>query len=502
MKITPICTAIIIHVASLFCFAEKNDTKYIITDYGAKADGITNNAQMIQKAVDAAFLAGGGEVVVPPGEYLSGTIELKDNVTFHVEAGAVILGAEKLADYTEHPGYNQHGLKLGRRYLISVLDAENVTLCGKGTVDGQGKNFWNPYNEELQFIKAKPERPDALVEIAHSKNITIKDITLTNSANWTCHISESNNINISGINIFNDLRAPNSDGIDISGSSYVRVSDCNIRTGDDAIVIKTWKTGKPCEDITVTNCNLESLCAALKIGTESYQDFRRITFSNCTVTRSSRLFAIYVRDGAIVEDVIVSNISGDTNAPLVLNRPIQLMITKRHADSPLGSIKNIMIQNVICKTQGRVLMTADEGGTLKNIVLKNIHLDYPFIENPTPVANTTPSSQFPKNIRGISDAKAAIVAFNLTNLVIRDLTIDWPEASIPDTWKLPVRLENGSFDNRHYYTYDSSRQAEFHVLYGQKISGGVIENPLANSSLSKWERYVLKDSEMTILEDE
>lgn len=493
-------TLLFAFLISLLSGFEITAASYVVTDFGAKADATINNAPMIQKAIDAAFQAGGGEVIVPPGKYLIGTVELKNNVTFKIEAGAVLLGSEKLSDYTEHDGYNQHGSKQKRKYLISVFNAKNVTICGKGTIDGQGKNFWNTIPNDLHFVKAKTNRPNALVEVAHSENITVKDVTLTNSANWTCHISESKNININAINIFNDLLGPNTDGIDISGSSYVRVSNCNIKTGDDAIVIKTWKTGNPCEDITVTNCNLESLCAALKIGTESYHDFRRIAFTNCTVTKSSRLFAIYVRDGATVEDVVVSNITGDTNAPLVLNRPIQLMIYKRNPDSKLGVIRNVSVQNMLCKTEGRILLTADDGGIMENIYLKGIHLDYPFIENPTPVANTTPSSQFPNKIKGISDAKAAIVAYNISNLLVSDFMVRWPGDAIPEQWKLPVRLENGSLDNLYRFAYDSPRQTEFHVLYGQKLKGGELRNSMAVSSAKTMEKYALKDSDIKIVE--
>ncbi|MCR9099218.1 MAG: glycosyl hydrolase family 28 protein [bacterium] len=454
-----------------------------ITDYGAVGDGTTLTTQAIQAAIDAAAEVGGGRVIIPPGKYLTGGIELRDNIIFELQGGATLLGTNQLEAYATHEGTDQHGKAIQRRYLVSITGVKNVLIEGKGTIDGQGKFYWEtPASPPPQWIKAKTPRPNALLEVADSENITIRDITLTNSPNWTCHIMHSQDVVVDGIRIINDLFAPNADGIDITGSQRVRVTNCDITTCDDAIVLKTWKNGQPCEDVTVTNCTLETLCAALKLGTESYADYRRITFSNCAVRAASRLFAIYVRDGATVEDVLVSNITGSTKAPLVLNRPIQLMIAKRTPESPVGRIRNVSIDQVSCETDGRILLTSIEPDHLSDIRIRDLHLRYPFVEDPTAPGTDIKSAQFPTSLPDVLTAKAAIVAKNLSNLQLETITITWPEDSVPEGWRIPVRIINGDFNRKFRYDYQQPKQTELSVFWGENLSGGRLVIPDAEPS--------------------
>ncbi len=474
--------------------------EYNILDYNAVGDGVTDNREAMQAAIDEAYKAGGGRVVVPPGNYLTGGIELKENVTFYIDGGATILGSKELSSYATHEGFDQHGNSIKRQYLISVKNTKKVTICGSGTVNGQGLHYWENQPLLPHWIKAKPERPNALLEIADSENIIIRDITLTNSPNWTCHVLHSSDILIQGIRIINSLYAPNADGIDITGSQDVRVSDCDITTCDDGIVLKTWKNGKPCEDITVTNCTIETLCAALKLGTESYADYRRISFSNCVVKAASRLFAIYVRDGCTVDGVVVSNIVGTTKAPLVLNRPIQIMITKRNENSKLGHIRNVMIDQVICKTDGRLLITADDGSSIDNLNISKMHLDFQFIEDPVAVGADIKSGQFPLNQPHLIQKRAAVVVKNLHNFQLKDLTIDWPKEDVPEDWQIPVRLINGDFDLKFRHNYESPRQTDLMVVYGENMDGGILSNPLVKSSADHLQHYKLENSSIKITE--
>lgn len=488
--------AVIVLLFSLNTFS----ATYIVTDFGAKADTNYDSQKEFQAAIDKAYVEGGGTVIVPAGIYLISGIEIKSNINFVIEGGAVVYGSKDMQLYPSHKGFDQHGKAIMRKYLISINNAENVSLSGKGKIDGQGLFYWENNPPMPHWIKAKKERPNALLEVANSKNVTIRDITLTNSPNWTCHILHCQDIVADGIKIKNSLFAPNADGIDITGSRFVRVSNCDITTCDDAIVLKTWKNGNSCEDVVVTNCTLETLCAALKIGTESYEDFNRITFSNCAVRAASRLFAIYIRDGATAEDVTVSNIVGSTKAPLVLNRPIQLMIAKRKENSPLGTIKNIFIDNIICKTDGRLLMTADEGGTIENVRIMNMHLEYPFIEDPLPVGQVIKSAQFPQEHPNMIKARGAIVAKNIKDLRIDNLTITWPGESVPEDWQIPVRIINGDFDLNFKHDYSKAKQAELSVVVGENLIGGYIDLSQVEASGKNVELDVLKNSSLKIIQ--
>lgn len=477
------------------CQPPRQPGVYRITDYGAVGDGSKLNTQAIQAAIDAAAAAGGGRVIVPAGKYLTGGIELRDNLIFELQGGAVLLGTDQLEAYATHEGTDQHGKPIQRRYLVSVTGVKNVLIEGKGTIDGQGKFYWEtPASPPPQWIEAKTPRPNALIEVANSENITLRDITLTNSPNWTCHILHSQDVVVDGIRIINDLFAPNADGIDITGSQRVRVTNCDITTCDDAIVLKTWKNGQPCEDVTVTNCTLETLCAALKIGTESYADYRRITFSNCAVRAASRLFAIYVRDGGTVEDVSVSNVVGSTKAPLVLNRPIQIMLSKRSPESLLGRIRNVSIEQLSCETDGRSLLTSIEPDRIENLRISNLHLRYPFVEDPTEPGSDIKSSQFPIETPEVLTAKAAIAAKNIKNFQLEGLTIEWPTEAVPVGWQMPVRLINGDFDRKFRYDYGQARQTELGVFWGENLNGGTLAVPDARPSAPGIQKIILKAS--------
>ena len=466
-----------------------------ITDYGAVGDGTTLTTQAIQAAIDAAAEAGGGRVIIPPGKYLTGGIELSDNIIFELQGGATLLGTDQLDAYATHKGTDQHGNPIQRRYLVSVTGVKNVLIEGKGTIDGQGKFYWEtPASPPPQWIKAKTPRPNALLEVADSENITIRDITLTNSPNWTCHIMHSQDVVVDGIRIINDLFAPNADGIDITGSQRVRVTNCDITTCDDAIVLKTWKNGQPCEDVTVTNCTLETLCAALKLGTESYADYRRITFSNCAVRAASRLFAIYVRDGGTVEDVSVSNILGSTKAPLVLNRPIQIMLSKRNTESLLGRIRNVSIEQVSCETDGRSLLTSIEPDRIENLRIQNLHLRYPFVEDPTEPGSDIKSTQFPIETPEVLTAKSVIAAKNLKDFQLEGLTVEWPTEAVPESWQIPVRIINGDFNRKFRYDYQQPKQTELGVFWGENLNGGRLVIPEALPSSPKVGKVELKNT--------
>ena len=450
-------------------------TEYNVLDFGAKADTNVSSRAGIQAAIDEAAKKGGGTVVIPPGDYMTGGIEVKSNITLNIMGGATLWGTKDLNEYSEIEGFTQHGEPTKRRFLITTQNAKNVTICGKGIIDGQGLSYWENSPLMPHWIKAKKERPNALVEISESENVTLRDITLQNSPNWTCHILHSTDVAVEGIRIINSLFAPNADGIDITGSKDVRVANCDITTCDDGVVLKTWKNGKPCEDVTVTNCTIETLCAALKLGTESYADYRRVTFSNCAVKAASRLFAIYVRDGCLVENVAVSNIVGNTKAPLVLNRPIQVMITKRNEDSKLGHIRNVFVDNMICKTDGRLLITADDGSTINNFRISNLHLDYPFIEDPEPVGKIIKSGQFPQKQPHLITKRASIVAKNMSNFKLDNFSITWPEEKVPTDWQIKERLLNGDFDLKFKHDYSKSKQTDLEVFYGEGMLNSSID---------------------------
>lgn len=305
-----------------------------ILDYGAKPDGKTMCTKAIQRAIDDAFRAGGGMVYAPPGTFLIGGVELKSRVTLYLEAGCVLLGSASFNDYEYHPGPPMQGDANGH-HVIFAQNAEDVTLCGLGTIDGQGEAYWEPRPDRRPVspedawkegatghyrVKDHNRRPSPMVEFAQCRNVRISGITLKNSSGWTLRPIACETVVIDGVRIRNPNYGVNTDGMDITASRNVFVSNCDIYTGDDAICLKSenpYGDLLPTKNITITNCVIATSCNAFKLGTASNGAFENIVFSNSVLyadadsplyTRSSGGICIEAVDGGSIDGVVVSNI--------------------------------------------------------------------------------------------------------------------------------------------------------------------------------------------------
>ena len=501
---TPIKMIAISIVMMLTACNQNQSGVFDITNYGAIADGQTINTEAIQDAIDAAYENGGGKVLIPPGTYLCGTVILKDNVNLHVSLGATLLGSPNLEDYIEMTwGHNNDRQPW---HLIYADSVSNVAITGEGIIDGNGEYFWEEYEKDEKgnmvvprWIKAKKNKISPLIDINNSTNITIKDVTVKTGGGWNIHLFNSNIAKITGVRVINNIYSPNSDGIDLTGCSDITVSDCFIKTCDDAIVVKTVANSNVSERISVSNCVMETLCVGIKLGAgESYKDMRDINFSNCVFNGSSRFFGLYSKNGAVIENIVVNNLTGNTNAKLVYNRPIQLMVEK-NGNGVVGGIRNVVISNVAAHTDGRILMTCDPDGFMEDIYFRDVILTYPRIEDPASMIDGTRSNQFPRvsEFREAGAAKAAFVAENLSNLVIDNLKINWPGEVVPQAWQHAERIENGT-TRIHQPDYSNPRETEFSVLWAKNVKGGYIDAPLVTSSEKNTKKFNLNNSTIKI----
>ena len=291
-----------------------------VCQYGVVGDGIINNTQKIKEIIETAEKTGGGTIYFPPGRYITGTVELKSNMTLYLDSGAVILGSADPSDYpmiTKEllKGYNREG----HSGLIKAIDAENVTVTGGGIIDGQGFNWWsNPKNEHrpraIQFIKCT--------------NVHIEKVKIINSAMWTVHPICCNNVTIDGITIKNPSNSPNTDGINPESCSNVHISNCTIDVGDDCLTLKSGTEDDdlqkqyPCENVVVSNCTMLNGHGGVVIGSEMSGGVKNITISNCVFSGTDRGIRIKTRRkrGGCIEDVVISNILIDqTIVPFVIN---------------------------------------------------------------------------------------------------------------------------------------------------------------------------------------
>jgi len=360
-----------------------------IHDAGATGKKEDLATKAVQRAIDAVHEAGGGTVYFPPGDYTTATLELKDNVTVYLEAGATLFASQNPADYT--PIKTQ---ELGTRtyeVLVYANGAKNIRICGPGTIDGQAtyELIVPPFEdsfiqEEIEIARAagvdmrrhfKCDPHVFLVFLVDCENVAVTDVTLRHSPVWSLHVQWCDTVFIRGVQIYSDLvKAANCDGIDIDGSKDVVISDCIVETADDAICLKSTLVegrAETCENVVVSNCKLVSSSTGLKIGTESHADIRHVLFNDCVIRNSNRGMSVVMRDGGTASDVIFSDITfegrrkhyhwwGDGDA-------IYVALLKRRPDSRLGRIENLVFENILADCEGTSEIVGYHAGDVRGM---------------------------------------------------------------------------------------------------------------------------------------
>jgi polygalacturonase len=381
---------------------------FSVRQFGAAGDGKTKDTAAIQRAIDASSAARGGIVYFPPGEYLTGSVVLKDHVTLYLESGATLVGSRDLSDWTSFPAPGGAPGGRGGRHLIYAEKAVNVGIMGAGRINGSADAFYRKRTEAehpgdyqgrmeggrvAAFWSVPLARPNTLIAFRECTGVRLYDVLLTSTCNWTFRPIMCDGVFVRGVTLRTPLEVPNSDGIDPDGCTNVLISDCNISTGDDGICLKNNISGRMSRNITVTNCTVETTCNGLKID-EARGDggFENITFSNCVIhcaespDQNRAISGIHIDsgyDGGRVAGVVISNIS-----MYQVRSPIFIRSTARTrgrgpapgANAPpvslkYGVIRDIMINNVFAT--GQTITNSITGlpdHDLENISLSDIHI--------------------------------------------------------------------------------------------------------------------------------
>jgi polygalacturonase len=359
--------------------------QYNINDFGAVADSTVLSTQAIQRAIDVCSENGGGQVVIPAGYYQTGSLILKSNMDFHMEPGAVLLGSKDLKDYIKlKPAYISLRTQEATIQLIYAENAENISISGFGTIDGRGSIF-----PKLSWNDEGMTRPH-LLRLITCRNVVVKEVTLKNSGCWMQHYLACENLQITGLKIFNRNNY-NNDALDLDGCRNVTVSDLIADSDDDGITLKSTSP-KPCENITISNCIISSRCNAIKLGTESNGGFKNIRISNCVVKPSevqappfygrekgTSAISLEIVDGGIMENISVSDILVDgTESPVFIRlgnraRPYKEGAVINH----VGNIQGITINNIRIKNAGKTgcSITGLPGHPVKNVRISNFVLE-------------------------------------------------------------------------------------------------------------------------------
>ncbi|WP_295768832.1 sialate O-acetylesterase [uncultured Mucilaginibacter sp.] len=328
------------YVALLIFFCAANNTVCVaqnvfnIKSYGAVESEFIDNAKAIQKAIDVCASKGGGDVLIPDGKFLSGTIFLKSNVTLFLSPLAVLKGSAKMVDYDASNA-------LGRRGFICAFNQQNIGIAGTGSINGQGEadTF---YSADMK--NGLPGRPNCIV-FNNCTNVVLKDFTLRNSAHWSIDIKNCDSIKAESIKVFSNVVA-NNDGIDLTDCHTATILNCEFICGDDAICLKS-DSKRGVNDVIIKNCRVSSQSNAIKFGTKSVGGFANVNISDCKLydTRLSGL-ALEVVDGGTLNNIRISNITMNK-----VNGAIFMKLGKRSGNKS-GSLYNVELSNITADSIG------------------------------------------------------------------------------------------------------------------------------------------------------
>ncbi|MEO7587248.1 MAG: glycosyl hydrolase family 28 protein [Arachnia sp.] len=355
-----------------------------IRDHGAVGDGATNDAPAIQSAIDACHDAGGGRVLVPAGAtWLTGSLELRSHVELHVERGAVLAGSGDPDHYTtrlEVGALSQgvvdpaNALALA---LITARDASDVAITGGGRVDGAGRHF---ITEEAATIHRCPNQRPFTVFLIGCSRVHVRDVRFTDAALWCLRLSGCEDVVIHAITIDSDLKYPNADGIDLDRCRRVRISDCEISCGDDAISLKTCEEFPDLgitSDVTITNCTLQSTSSAVVVGVDAVADIRNVVVSNCVVRSSHRGLAVNLGQEGNFENILFSDCIVETrhfDRPWWGHgEPIYVNVGAWH--ERVGRARNIRFRNILARSENGVHIMADAPGLLAGVLLDGVRVE-------------------------------------------------------------------------------------------------------------------------------
>lgn len=333
---------------------------YRINQYGAVADGETNNALVIQKLIDKVSASGGGRIIVPPGNFITGTLFLKSGIDLHVEKGGRLLGSPNRKHYDNKPVTDKKSptdpVELNDRVaLISARNQTNIGISGQGVIDGQGQElmldiFNKLRNGEMKqdsaWIVKRPGQGRAfLINIVGCKQVTVKDITLKNCSEWVQDYRECDNVLIDHITV-QSTTYWNNDGLDITDSKNVIVRNCYINSSDDSICLKSENPAGACENITIENCTVRSSANGLKFGTASHGGFRHIKVRNLTVLDTYRsAIALESVDGGTLEDVDIQHVTAKKTGNAIF-----IKLGHRNTNGKVGVLRKVYIAHVNVET--------------------------------------------------------------------------------------------------------------------------------------------------------
>ncbi len=359
---------------------------FTITNYGAVDDPKISSADAFHRAIANCQKAGGGIVRVPAGHFLTGPMDMVDNMTLQVDRGAVVLFETNRAEYPDITSRWEGLTENGPHPLLFANGLTNIAITGPGTFDGQGAAWWA--NMDLaEHGNARPDRPirrrPMLVQIKNCKNVRIDGPSFINSPFWAVHLLYSENIDVGNCKMINPPTSPNTDGLNTDSCRHVVVHDCFADVGDDGFGIKSGrdeegrKLNRPTEDVTYLRCHVAHGHSVCSIGSEESGGVRHVRFIDCDgdgTDNGIRIKSTRGR-GGVVEDIVASNIR-------LRNVRTAIIFSLRYTKTPVEpfsertpQFRDIHIDRVTATNSGRCCVIEGlEECPIQNVTLNHLDL--------------------------------------------------------------------------------------------------------------------------------
>ncbi|OXA98891.1 exopolygalacturonase [Flavobacterium oncorhynchi] len=363
--------------------------QYIITDFNVGKDSTKIQTAAIQKVIDKAAANGGGVIVIPKGVYLSGALFFKPKTALYVSEGGVLKGSDNIADYPIMPS-RMEGQNLDYfPALVNAYGVDNFSISGKGTINGNGKKYWEAFWERRKInpkcTNLEVSRP-RLVFVWNSNNVQLQDVKLINSGFWTNHFYKCNNVKLLDLYIFSphiEIKAPSTDAIDIDICSNVLIRGCYMSVNDDAIALKGGKgpyadqdkNNGPNSNIIIENTNFGFCHSALTNGSESIHN-RNVIMRNCKIDGASRMLWLKMRPDTPqrYEYIRVEDINGEAKTGLAIFAWKQFFDLKGRPDVPLSYGDNVTLKNIDLKCETFYGVENDPNVRLSNFTFENLNI--------------------------------------------------------------------------------------------------------------------------------
>ena len=407
-----------------------------VHDHGAVGDGAALDTAAIQRAIDAAAAAGGGaRVLLRRGRtYLTGPLRLAGGIDFHLQGDAQLRVSTDPGDYPDPA-----------KGVLHAKGAHRLSISGGGTIDGRSPEFMERYDHKDEWWIPKAFRPRLLV-LEDCEDLSIMGVTFHQAPHWTVHLVGCRRVKIDRMTIRNQLDVPNCDGIDPDHCQDVEISNCRITCGDDAIVIKTtaaYPQYGPSARIRVRDCLLETQDSGLKVGTETNQDIHDILFERCRIVTSCRGLTIQLRDSGNVFDITFRNIdfvSRYHSAPWWgRGEAISFTAIPRTAETKVGTIRNVRVENVRGRAENSVRIECLGGGRVSDISLHHVQLTLGRVTSyPGGVFDNRPTTAVPPIEL---HPTPAISLRNAERVTLSDCTVRWT-GRLPANFTHALQAEN------------------------------------------------------------